>query len=429
MTNRIATLTILLSTGVAAQSYIDATNGQTLEQLAAAALARSPEILAARAEIEIARGGLQQASLRPNPTLTAGRREDPGGTDNQTSMMVQVPLDLFRRKGRVDTATETLAAAELAVADRERLLVAAVRERAGAVLIAARLLGVIDDLLVVTRRTHELLGARVSEGATPPLDRDVAEVEVRRLEADRLSRLAEAEAALLELRAVLGLAPDAVLTLRDDLEQQLRSEAARPLNTASQTLENIVAERPDVREGAARVREAEARIRELRREGRFDMTVYGSYMRMDTGFPQRGFNAAGGLERVRGVFQYAEAGGMLTLPLFNRNQGAIAAAEAEKTAAEHTHHAHEVMARADITAARVRDEQTRKGLDVLARARDLARRNVEIVRESYQLGKNTLFEVFAEQRRLLDIEMAYADALAKAFEARTALVRATGDRP
>ena len=87
------------------------------------------------------------------------------------------------------------------------------------------------------------------------------------------------------------------------------------------------------------------------------------------------------------------------------------------------------VARAEIAAARVRDAETRRSLELFARARDLARRNVEVVRESYQLGRNTLFEVFAEQRRLVETETAYVDALARAFEARTSLLRATGARP
>ena len=60
-------------------------------------------------------------------------------------------------------------------------------------------------------------------------------------------------------------------------------------------------------------------------------------------------------------------------------------------------------------------------------ARTLARKNLEVVRDTYALGRATLFDVLNEQRRYLDFENAYTDALAEAFAAQTALQRATGD--
>ena len=402
----------IVAASTSAQTYIDPATGRTLDQLIEQAFAQSPELAASRAEIDIARGELQQAGLRPNPRVTAGRREEPAGADNQTSVMFQLPLDLFRRQRRVDTATERLAAA--------------VRERAGAVLVAARLLAVTDDLLQIAQGTLKLLAARAAEGASPPLERDVAEVEVRRLEAERALRIAEIEAALVDLKAVLGLRPDAPLSLRDDLEQQLRRDGLLPDSVA---IEQVVSQRPDVQEAAARVRVSDARIRQLQREGRFDLDVYGSYMRMNAGFPQRAFAADGSLEPIRGLFHYVEAGGMLMLPLFNRNQGAIAAAEAERKAADRTREARELAARAEITAARTREVELRKSFDLFARAREQARRNAQVVRESYQLGRNTLFEVFEAERRLLEVETAYTEALGRAFEARTAFIRAIGTRP
>ncbi len=424
-----AAMVVVLVCGVSAiaQRQIDPATGLSLEQLTALAFERSPEIHAVHARIAAARGQLRQAALRPNPMVTAGRREEPGGSDNQMSLMLEVPLDLFRRAGRVGMAAATLTAVELEVANHERMFAADVRERAGAVLVAARMLSVADDLLLVTRGMHELLTARVAEGAAPPLDRDVAETEVRRLEAERAARAAQADAALIALKAMVGLSPDATLTLRDDLEQQIRADAASA--SPAEPGDDTIQQRADVREAAARVNVADARIRQLEREARFDLGVYGGYMRMDQGFPQRGVSDAGALERVRGVFHYVEGGGKLTLPLFNRNQGAIAAAEAEKQGAERTREARELQARAEVVAARVFEVETRRSLELFARARDLARRNVDVVRESYQLGRNTLFEVFAEQRRLVDVETAYVEALAVAFDAHTAWLRATGAKP
>src|SRR5204863_4197837 len=127
-------------------------------------------------------------------------REEPAGSDSQRMVSVEWPLDLFRRDGRIAVADRELAAAELSVADRERLLAAEVRERFGEALVALRGLTVLDDLVDATRRQHELLRARVEQGASPPLERDLVDVEWRRLTADRTLQLGTVERTLYALK-------------------------------------------------------------------------------------------------------------------------------------------------------------------------------------------------------------------------------------
>jgi outer membrane protein TolC len=82
---------------------------------------------------------------------------------------------------------------------------------------------------------------------------------------------------------------------------------------------------------------------------------------------------------------------------------------------------------AEVAAATVRDERARSAIAVFANGgRDLARRNLDVVRQTYELGRGTVFDALAEQRRYLDFEHAYSSALREAFEARTALRRAMG---
>jgi outer membrane protein TolC len=60
-------------------------------------------------------------------------------------------------------------------------------------------------------------------------------------------------------------------------------------------------------------------------------------------------------------------------------------------------------------------------------ARMLARQNLAVVGQSYELGRTTVFDVIAEQRRYLELERAYTETLRAAYEARTALKRALGE--
>ena len=407
-----------------APRYVDPVNGLSLEQAIARALAQEPSLRAARSGIDAARGLRVQASLRPNPSVSFEHRDEPAGADDQTAVAVEWPLDLFRRSRRVAVADREITAVQWAVADRERLLTAEVRMRYGDVLATARDLAVVDELVATTQRQHELLRSRVEEGATPPLDRDVLDVELRRLESDRLLLVGRTEAALVHLKRALGMRADGTLSVRDTLEDVVRREGAPPglITTGSVAL----AERADVQEAAARVAVAEARIDRAESEGRFDVSLVAGYMRMDAGFPQRGVTPGGSLEPIRGTFHYVSGGATITLPVLNRNQGDVAAARAEHAGAASAYEAARLAADAELAAARSMDEQARLAVRAYGGADTLARQNLAVVGQSYELGRMTVFDVLAEQRRYLDLQRAYTEAMRAAYEARTALNLALG---
>jgi cobalt-zinc-cadmium efflux system outer membrane protein len=212
--------------------------------------------------------------------------------------------------------------------------------------------------------------------------------------------------------------------LRDSLEALVQREAA----LASAGNDAAATTRPDVQEAEARVLVGDARVDRARREGRPDVSLFGMYMRMDAGFPQQGFSPSGALEPIRGVFHYVSLGAMVTLPLRNRNQGAVAAAEAERVGAAAQRDAADLAARGEITAARSRDQYARQALGAYAGdTMALARRNLDVVRQTYELGRGSLLDVLNEQRRYLDVERAYTDVLREAYEARQSLRAALGE--
>ena len=440
MTTRIA-LSVLIATlltGVSSSAessggqpplagrFVDPVNGLSLEQAIARAIEQEPSLRAARSQMEVAQGTKMQASRRPNPSVSFERREEPGGTDNLTTVGVEWPLDLFRRGGRIAVADREVATAQLAVADRERVLAADVRTRYGDVLATIRDLALFDEIVAATQKQFDLLRSRVDQGASPPLERDLLDVEFRRVQAERLLQAARTETAVFELKRVLGMKADATLTVRDTFEALVQRESA--VAPQVRDMSTSVEQRADVREAAARIETAMARIDRARSEGRFDVSLFGNYMRMDAGFPQRGFAPDGGLERVRGQFNYWSAGAMITIPVLNRNQGEVAVARAEQTGAVAAHDAVRLAAEAEFASARARDERAREAVNIFgAGAQALARQNLAVVGQSYELGRVTVFEVLAERRRYLDVERAYTETLRAAYEARTALNRALGE--
>jgi cobalt-zinc-cadmium efflux system outer membrane protein len=381
----------------------------TVEQLVALALDRSPTLQAQRLAIARARGEAEQASLRPNPTLSTEQREEIGGADRMTSVMAAWPLELFRRGARVSAAKSQIDVATAEVAEAERQLAGEVRRRAVELLAAERRAAVTDEITVSFHDTYELLSGRVVEGASAPLLRDQAYVEWQRSEAQRPLRRADVSSAQAELRAVVGLPVEAPLAISDDLAALGR----RPVPASSEV-------RADVRQAIATVTSANATAESTRQQGRFDLSLFGGYTRMSSSFPQFGLNSAGAPTPIRGQFHNLSIGLSVALPFVNRNQGALAAAAADIKAAEFRQAATRLNADAEVAAARARDDESLAAVKVYDDGlRAAARKNLEVVRESFSLGRMTLAEVFAEQRRLLDVEMGYVDALTAAALARS----------
>lgn len=398
------------------QQFISTERGLSLTQLVATALERSPTVLAARARIEAVRGERLQEGLRPNPSLMSDIREQIGGTDRQTMVGLSVPLDLFRRPGRTDVADRSIDVADTELRNTERLLAAAVRSKALHLTAAVRHLAVREQVAQNLAQFRDLVAARAESGAAPPLERDMADVDARRAAAEVLRQRAATEATLSELKALVGLQPSERLLLRDDLEQ-----------LSSTTAPETTAERADVQLADAQIRAATANLSLIRLNAKPDVTLNTSYMRMSSSFPLFGLDATGSPSPIHGVFHNFSIGAMVTLPFRDRRQGDIAAATARVTAAQRNAEATKLMANAEVAAARSRVQRLDEALGLYSGGLlDLASKNVEVMRGSYQLGRATLLDVLNETRRLLETETAYTDLLLETLQARIDLATAMG---
>ncbi len=274
--------------------------------------------------------------------------------------------------------------------------------------------------MAATQHQFDLLRSRVEQGASPPLERDLLDVELRRVQAERLLQAGRTETAVFELKRVLGMKADATLTVRDTFEDlvQRESAVAPQVRDTSTTVE----QRADVREAAARIETAVAKIDRAESEGRFDVSLFGKLHAHGRRLPAAWVRPGRRAGARSGQFNYWSAGAMLTIPVLNRNQGEVAVARAERTGAAAAYDAARLAAEAELASARARDERAREAVKIYgAGAQALARQNLTVVGQSYELGRVTVFEVLAERRRYLDVERAYTEALRAAYEARTAL--------
>ncbi|MGH7391810.1 MAG: TolC family protein [Candidatus Rokuibacteriota bacterium] len=393
----------------------------TVDEVVARALADNPELRAARAEVEAAAGRLRQAALRPNPMLDLGGQKALG-PDNNLGVGLTVPLDLNGRKeGRVAVAEQEVEVRRAQVADRERRLRAEVRTKAGEVLAARRNLAVADELLDANRAGLRLVDERVRAGAAPALDASLMRVEVNRLEASRPVLESRVEVAALQLEALAGMRADDPLTVRGELTAPVVAPGG------ADALPRMLTGRPDVRAARAEIAMAAARIRKEQAEGRWDASVNVGYQRQDFGYNLRGLTDTGGTRQIQDVFHYFGGGVTITLPVRNRNEGNVAAARAEAAAAARRAEFTELVARQELRAAQAQQEAARRALALYERGvRDVARANVDVVRQSYALGRATLLDVIAEQRRYIEIEQGYTDALRQAWDAAVEVERAIG---
>ena len=400
--------------------------GWTLSRLLEHARANEPSIRAARLEAQAVAAEVRQASLWANPRIDVEHRQVPAGMDRQTMATAEMPLELFRRGPRTAAAKATVVVASAMAEDRERMLLLDVHMAYSQYLGTSRRLAIIDGLLTQARSTLALLESRATAGAIPRLERDQASIEVTRIEASRASVAGTRERALAELRRSIGLPAGTPIAVAETLDDAI-PWAEIDVALAGPPHALAITERDDVRAATAQVDVETTRREQLKSERRFDLAVYGGYMRMRSGFSQMGLAPDGSPVPIEGTFNNLVVGAMIDLPLFNRNQGSVAAADLRAASAQQLVEARKLAVAAEIESeiARLRAAATAVRA-FTQRSRDLARQNVEVVREAHSLGRHTLLEVVMEQQRYLEVEMAYTEALMELLDAHAAWQAAIG---
>lgn len=404
--------------------YFDPTNGMTADQAVTYALSHNAELLAARSEVEAARALVRQAALRPNPSVEFEQKEQLGGSDNTSIVAGMWPLELGgRRSTRVLVAQKELEVKERLLADRERLLAAEVRNKFGAALAEILKLGFSEDLINTTDRGFRLVAAKVKEGQTAPLEENMLLVEVNRIRSVRETNEGKVEVALLELRNLAGMKPEEPLRLKGDFDHLLST-----LPTVAMATEEALRTRPDIQAARANEELASARIDQARANGRLDASLTGKYERMDFSFPQQGLNMAGQVVPIQGVFHSVSAGLRLDIPVRNKNQGVIAAAIAENDAAKRRREFAELTVRNEVASAFARYQRAARASEIYrVGVREQASSNLDVIRQTYELGSKTLLDYIAEQRRFIDLETGYIDALLETYLARIEIQRAASE--
>src|SRR5262245_34287331 len=288
----------------------------TLTELERRALDRHPAIGASKSAVAAAQGRARQAGLYPNPVALAVGEEIAGGPvirggefggGFEQRFVTGGKLGLDRRVAQ-QSGKEAEAAAE---GQRLRVLTA-VRSLYYQALGDQRLIEVRTDLATLARRAVATAREVANVGQADRHDLLAAEIEAERMELD----LQTAQHALARTwRQLAAAVNDPALQpapLEGDIENPPQLDASGALNT-------ILADSPELQAAAAGIARTGFAERRARVEKIPDVLVMGG-VRYNRELLDPGMRPVA----IEGFFQIG-----VQIPIFNRNQGGVAAARAE----------------------------------------------------------------------------------------------------
>lgn len=386
-----ALITLLaLATGLRAQETL------TLEQAIERARTRAPLILAAKARVDEARGRLTGASLlfqrNPEIDVVAGRRRVSQRTDFEVGISQTFELG-GKRSARIAGAS---AGVDSALAEQQNTLRLLLADVARAYVRAAAA----DQRALVFRAAEQSatdfersMQRRLDVGDVPVLDVNLARSAAARTRAETRSAEAEREAALGDLRILLGMQASEPLATVTNLSWKLdfsdQEEIAKALD------------RPDLKVLAAELREAEAQIRLGRAMNSPDLTAGARFERDD------GDNVP-------------KAAVSFTIPLFNRGQEDVAVGSARASRLRQQVEANRRAVEVELQAAL---NEYRKRRDAVE---DLQKNSIALLSEnerlsvrSYEEGELNLLELLTVRKDSLESQSLF---IQKQLEAALAAI-------
>jgi cobalt-zinc-cadmium efflux system outer membrane protein len=384
---------LVLPAGLSAQESIAPSpvpTPLTLEMATEILLARNPAILRERQNVVIARSGVQQARLLPNPAFDLTSESyplfepNPGPFFQRNEIIARVgqPIETAgKRRKRTAVAEQDVLVVQSLLQDTIRQLKLEVKTRYYLVVLAKAELELAQEILKQFDEIIRLNQARYQQGEVSGLD-------LARVEAERLRFFNDVVAAELELQnakaALLELLGVSNMATAFDVSGEL---GFRPLAPDRQSLEQqAIAGRTDLLARREVVERENRQVRLEKARAVPDVTPFLGYKRnLTENTITFGFN--------------------IGLPFFNRNQGGIGQATARTEQARQEQYQTELAVRREVFQAyqRVLAEERRiramqdTFLERVRRARDIAQ-------ASYRLGALDLIA-------FLDAERTYRETL------------------
>ncbi|MEO5617607.1 MAG: TolC family protein, partial [Candidatus Eisenbacteria bacterium] len=343
-------------------------------------LAANPRLQALGWEIRKAEGRTRQAAVRPNPTMGFDF-ENFGGTDSEApgseaTLSIGQILELGgKRSSRIATARSEQQVVSVDLEAGRLDLMGETASRYLQALATERALELSELEVKAAEEAVSTTSLRVTAGASHPVERRRAEVELANVKLEQAVLRADAEVARSRLSSMWGEPEPRFLRLLGAMEDP---PAPPPLDSLTARIQSSPLLRRWVAERSAR----EQRLKLEHARSRPDL------------------NAQVGLRRFQETSGSALIAGVsLPLPIFDRNRGAIDEAAAALAQVPHSESAARVEMRLALAESHVALRSARSKLDALRR--DVlpgAERALEEMRVGFDRGRFTYLD-FLEARR------------------------------
>ena len=370
---------------------------------------RSPRTLADRATVDITAADRVTARTYPNPDVSYGAVHLVSGLSTgavtQQQVVFDQPLLLFRqRQARTDAADLNVTAEQARVDETLSARRLQVRQAFATLLSRQQQLGVVQESVADLQRVQGVVRGRAEAGERSEYDVARIETETERVHVEMMNAEAEVDEAAGQLATLLGFpgwSPRATGNL--DPDQGVPTDVDMLWATAQQRRPSLVAIRQQ--QGAARG---------------------GLFLAQRERLPVPAFSAGTQVtHEVTGTSMFF--GFSMPLPLFDRNQGAIAKATAQIRADDLALEAELAEARADIERATTVLAKRREALSALegrvVQRVPMLRRMSE---DAYREGGADILELLDAMRSVKDIEIAHVQQLESAKLAEEVVVAAAG---
>lgn len=360
----------------------------TLPDVQAWADQKSPDLRRAAADVEVQRGRAWQAGLYPNPELQGGSNQL-GGSESQYFAMLSQEI-VTRNKLQLDRAAvcREVAQAELQFVRTRFDLLTQVRQAFYTTLTAQQRLEALEDLMTIARRSTDAALSLEKSGEIARGDALLLELELERADVALQNAAAALQAAQRQLAATLG-DPDLVIwRLEGDLSAPL-SDYPYQLTQAG-----ILTRNAQVQTAQVEIERNQILLERATVEPHPNVTVQGGYMRMVT----PGTDMA--------MVQFS-----LPIPLWNKNQGGIRAAQAGVSRASHAARKTQVDLAKQLAGVTGRFDVARQQVakyekSILPKAKE----SVSITQRGFDQGEFDLLRVLQSQRILVESQLNYLNA-------------------
>lgn len=261
--------------GAAAQ---EAPQSLTLQEALALALERSPALAAAESDLRGRQAALDGQNGRWLPRLTTDwswrwqqslpRSVSIGGgtivTQRQRTSTRDVGMTVsqtFWQSGlpeAIDSARQQVRASEAGLENQQRQLLMRVAGTFLTILADRELVAVADEAVSAAERHLEMVEARIEAGAAAPADRFPVEAELAAARLESVTATNAVWQAVVELRSLLALPPDALPLLRGALEERRAEGELRAwIDEGLSQRQDLRAQRHSVRVAELNVSQAE----------------------------------------------------------------------------------------------------------------------------------------------------------------------------